>query len=194
MRYFGAALALTLVSAIELAACSSRVTSLESEKTFSSLSADERRKFCEDQFQYTSGRVDKEDLKRIKCADAARAVVSGDGAVTERERPACQKVYEACMSVPAQEAQSSCETFAADAEGCAATVGDASKCAEAKADELEELASRADAACRELGRPQASAQKKAKVVEASKTQACTRVQQLCPKLFGEQPTSSTFRR
>src|SRR5690242_16392896 len=146
MRYFGAVLAITLGSAVGLAACSSRVTSLDSEKTFAGLTADERRQYCEDQSQYMSSRVDQEEMKKIKCADAARAVVSGGGAggaVTEKARPACQQVYEACMSVPAQEEpQSSCETFASDVEGCAATVGDATKCAEVRADELAERASR----------------------------------------------------
>jgi hypothetical protein len=187
MHHLGAALALALASAIQLAACSPRVTSLDENKTLSSLSVDDRRQFCEDQFKYMSSRVPKEDVRKINCAATAGAIGTGDGSDTARARSACQAAYQACLSVPAVEPQSSCETFPTDAQDCAAKVGEATKCVEAQADALAKQASSADDACRDVGRTVGREQSKE---DSTVTQDCARVQQLCPKLFSE-PTMGT---
>jgi len=184
MHHIGAIVALTLMSAVQLAACSSRVTTLDPDKQLSSLSTEDRQQYCEDQFQYLSTRVPKEDARKIKCATAATAVTIGGEADTEAARAACQQAYQACMSIPAPEPQSACDTFPAKAESCAATVGEATKCAEARADALAKVAIRSDDTCNNVFRTTSSDQHKDKA-DPAKTQACARVQLMCPKLFDE---------
>jgi hypothetical protein len=174
MRKVGVVLAVALVSAVQLSACSSsppsRFTSLDPDKTFSSLTADERHQFCEDRSQYMGSRVSTDDRKKIGCAGTA-----GKGA----GQTACERAYQACLNAPAPEPQSSCDGFAKDAQGCVATVDEATQCAQAQADALEKLASAADDTCKDLGKTS----KKAEPVKAPA--ACAKVERLCPKLFDE---------
>jgi hypothetical protein len=193
MTHLGAAIALTLASAVQLAACSPRVTTLDQDKTLSSLSVEDRRQFCEDQFRYMSSRVPADDLKKINCAAAAGAIGAGDGSDTARARAACEQAYRACLSVPAAELQSSCETFPTDAQDCAAKVGEASRCTEAQTDALAKQVSSADDVCRDVGRPTQREQDRSQD-QGTATQDCVRVQALCPKLFGEPTMSSPTRR
>jgi len=191
MHHLGAAIALALASAVQLAACSSRVTTLDPDKTLSSLSVEERRQYCEDQFQYLSSRVPGSALQKIHCANTAGAIGTGDGSDTARARSACQQAYQACLSVPAQEPQSSCETFPAEAQDCPARVGEATKCTEAQADALAKQASRADDVCKDVGR-QAQREQAQGQDRSAAIQDCARVQLLCPKLFSE-PATGTAR-
>jgi hypothetical protein len=181
MRNVGAALAMAFVSAVQLSACShpARVTSLEPNRTLSSLTTEERRQFCEDRFHYAISRVSNENRKKINCSVAAGAVGSGGKSNTDRARAACQQVYQICMSVPAPEPQSPCDAFPRSADDCTATVGEASECAEAQADTLEKLASRAEDTCKNPDRSEESGpDEPAKV-------ACANLQLLCPKLVDE---------
>jgi hypothetical protein len=191
MRNVGVVLAVTLVSGIQVAACSSSsspasVTSIGSDKTFAGLTTDERRQYCEDQLKYMSSRVSREDRRKIDCATAAGTAGSGGGSDGGKSQAACQQVYQACLSVPGAAPKSSCDTFPEDADGCVATVGEASACAAAQADALEALASQADDTCKNLGQATGGDG------EVSKTpDACVRVQLLCPKLFTEQAAPGT---
>jgi hypothetical protein len=187
MHKGGVVLAVALVAAVQLSACSSsssRFTSLDPGKTFTSLSAGERQQFCEDRFQYMSSRVSADDRKKIACSRAAGAAAgtgaSGTGASDAAAgKASCQQVYQACMNVPSPELESSCDTFAKSAAGCVATVDEATQCAQAQADALEKLVSTADDTCKDLGK---TAKKSAPV---KSPEACNRVSTLCPKLFDE---------
>jgi hypothetical protein len=189
MRKVGVALAVTLVSGIQLSACSSssgpQVTSLEPSKTLAQLTTEERTQFCRDQFQYMVSRVSTDDARKIDCSIAASA--AGNGTVSGAQaQTACQQVYRACIAVPAQQPQSSCDTFAPKADGCMATVGEASACTQAHADALEQLAKKADDTCNNLGQPAMSAAE-----DPSQTpEACVRVETLCPMLFATPGPSS----
>lgn len=183
MPNVGAALAVILVSAVQLAGCSSSsksITSLDSDKTLSSLTTKERRQYCEDRTHYVSSRVSPDDRRKIKCAAAASEVGSTGASAVGKAKAVCQTVYQTCMSLPPPEPSSPCEGFPASAADCTATVGDANACAEDQADALEKLASGADATCSRVG------QTRRQMSQAPETSdACSRVQLLCPKLFEE---------
>ncbi len=183
MHNVGAALAVTLVSALQVAGCTSSksITSLPTDKTLSSLTVDERRQYCEDRFHYMSSRVSKDDRKKIDCAAAAGTVGSTGGSTSDKSRTACKDVYQTCMGVPAAEPQSSCDDFPKSAADCAATVGDADACAETQADALEKLAGDADGTCKSL-----STSRKARLLTSQVPEsACAKVDRMCPKLFDE---------
>jgi hypothetical protein len=200
MRHIVAGLAVTLASALGIAACSSPVTAIESDRMLSRLSAEERRQYCEDEAQYLRARVPAGDLKKISCASAAAVIVRT--AEKGRARVACRQVYQACLSSPLPEPQRSCETFSANAASCAATVGEATRCAEERADALEKLASDADDTCDGAGQgtvidrgqgnrsDRGQATDRGQVVD-TKTEACNRVELLCPSVFGAPSSSSS---
>jgi hypothetical protein len=182
MHNVGAALAVTLVSAAQLAGCSSSkgITSLDPDKKLSSLTTEERRQYCEDRYHYMTSRVPKDDRHKIDCSVSAADVGTSGAAITDKERSACQEVYQACVGLPAPEPQSSCDDFPKNAADCTATVGDVDTCAVAQADALEKLAAGADATCSRLDRARQGKDRPSKAPAE-----CTKVQQLCPKLFDE---------
>jgi hypothetical protein len=184
MRYVGTTLAVTSVLAIIVSASScastpSHFTSLDSSKVISSLSPVERRQYCDDQFRYMTARVSKDDRKKVNCSQAASAVGTGGESDTARARNACQAVFKACTSVPAEDPENTCDGFSKVAEGCSATVGELVACAEAQAEALEEAASKAEDACNHIARS------RARSAAAKLPEACARVQALCPKVLGE---------
>lgn len=181
MRHIAAALAVSLASALQLAACSRQVTQLDADKPLAGLTMEERRQYCEDRFQYINARVDKGDLQKIRCSVAAGGLVAG-GPDGRRERAACRQVYQVCTNTPAPEPQSSCESFPSDADGCTATVDEADQCAKAQADALSALAAKADSVCEVSSR---ASSPERDLGTSQKMQACARVQLLCPKLFHE---------
>src|SRR6185437_12204558 len=179
MRIVGPALAATLVSGTVLVACSSTgPSSIDSKKTFSSLTTEERHQYCEDHAHYMTSHVSMRDRQKIGCAVAAGSVGAGGGTDQAKARSACQDVYSTCMGVSPQETAVSCEEFGPEADNCSATVGDANDCAEAQADALGKLASKADDTCKNLGRAERSDEGR-----SPKMAACDRIQGTCPKLF-----------
>jgi hypothetical protein len=190
MHKLSAALGVTSLAAVLVPACASRhVTSLPGDKPISSLSPDDQRTFCEDRIQYMSSRVSDQDRQKIHCSLAAGGI--GDGPVdTGRARAACSQIYQACMSVPAQEEQTSCTDFVTNASSCQATVDEASSCAEAQADALQEMASKADDVCKDIGRS-SHKWRDAQDRNSKLDKACGRVQTLCPKLFVEPALEGT---
>ncbi len=181
MRIVGTALAATLVSGTVLVACSSGQgpSTIDAKKTFSSLTTEERHQYCEDHGHYMSSHVSTQDRQKIGCSDAARSAGSvWSGSDMEKAQSQCDDVFKTCMKGTPAEAQVSCAAFGPEADDCAATVGDGNDCAEAQADALGKLVSKADDACKNLGKTEEKTEE-----QSPKMQACTRLKATCPKLF-----------
>jgi len=182
MRHVIAAVSVTLGTALQLAACSSHVTSVDDDKKLSALTTEEQRRVCDDHARYLTKEVSRDELHKAQCSTQAELAGQLANVAAGGGRPACRQAYDECLRQPAPELRITCENFPARARTCDVTVGEISACRVEQANAFAERASKADKVCDHFDRATTGER-----TESPKTDACTRVSRACPRILEEEP-------